>query len=117
MLQQDLDAFKTAFNNLSDAVTKYNANIKDTKNPNWAKNVESCRQKVKAALEIATAKLNKLQTALEQFKIDAMKSGKVNQGGVVTLDDDAKRKVASVEFTLRFAEQVLDEAIQITREF
>ena len=117
MLQEDLDAFKTAFNNLSDAVVKYDANLKDTKNKNWAKNVESCRKQVKTALDIATAKLAKLQASLEQFKIDSVKSAKMNKDGVFTLDDDAKKKVDSVEFTLKFARQTLDDAIQITTEF
>jgi hypothetical protein len=117
MLQEDLDAFKTAFNNLSEALTKYDANLKDTKNKNWAKNVESCRKKVKTALDIATAKLAKLQAALEQFKIDSVKKAKMNKDGVFTLDDEAKRKVDSVEFTLKFAKQALDNAITITTEF
>ncbi len=104
MLSQALEEFKTAFNELSVAVEKYNDNLKDTKNKNWAKNVESCRLKVKAALDKATTKLAKLQTALEQFKIDTAKAP----------DADAKRKISGVEFTLRMARETLSQATSIT---
>ena len=114
LLRQALDEFKTAFNELSAAVEKYNVNLKDTKNKNWAKNVESCRLKVKAALDKATDKLNRLQAALEQFKIDAVKSAKPDKDGVSKPDADAQRQIASVEFALRIARETLTEAIQIT---
>jgi hypothetical protein len=64
MLSRALEEFKTAINELSIAVETYNANLKHTKNKNRAKNVESCRLKVKAALDKATEKLVRLQTAL-----------------------------------------------------
>lgn len=105
-LAQALEEFKTEFNALSATVVKYKENLNDTKNKDWKKNVESCRVKVKAALAKATDKLAKLKGALEQFKIDAGKSGK-------PMDDDAKRKVSSVEFVLRFSKQTLEEAGQI----
>ena len=117
MLQQALDEFKSAFNKLSEAVENYNKNLRDTKNKNWAKNVESCRVKVKAALEVAVAKLAKLTSALDQFKIDAVKNAKMSKDGVFTLDDDAKRKVQQVEFWMNFAETTLETAETITRVF
>ena len=117
MLGRALEEFRTAFNELSAAVEKYNANLQDTNNKNWAKNVESCRLKVKAALDKATDKLNRLQTALEQFKIDAVKSAKPDKDGVSKPDADAQRQIAGVEFTLRIAKETLSEAISITTVF
>ena len=117
MLSRALEEFKTAFNELSVAVEKYNANLKDTKNKNWAKNVESCRLKVKAALDKATDKLVRLQTALEQFKIDSVKSARPDKDGVMKPDADAQRQISSVEFTLRIAKETLTEAISITTVF
>jgi hypothetical protein len=117
MLSQALDEFKTAFNELSVAVEKYNVNLKDTKNKNWAKNVESCRIKVKAALDKATDKLNRLQAALEQFKIDSVKSAKTDKDGVIKPDADAQRQISSVEFALGIAKETLKEAISITTVF
>jgi hypothetical protein len=117
MLSKALEEFKAAFNELSAAVEKYNANLKDTKNPNWAKNVESCRLKVKAALDKATDKLNRLQAALEQFKIDAVKAARPDKDGVMKPDADAQRQIASVEFALRVARETLSEAISITTVF
>ena len=117
MLGRALEEFRTAFNELSAAVEKYNANLQDTNNKNWAKNVESCRLKVKAALDKATDKLNRLQTALEQFKIDAVKAAKPDKNGVSKPDADAERQIASVEFTLRIAKETLSEAISITTVF
>ena len=107
MLSRALEEFKAAFNELSVAVEKYDANLKDTKNKNWAKNVESCRLKVKAALDKATDKLTRLRTALEQFKIDSVK-------GATKPDADAQRQISSVEFTLRIARETLNKAISIT---
>ena len=109
MLSKALEEFKTAFNELSVALEKYNANLKDTKNKNWAKNVESCRLKLKAALDKATDKLVRLHTALEQFKIDSAKSAQPNP--------DAQRQISGVEFTLRFAKETLNQAISITTVF
>jgi hypothetical protein len=117
MLSRALEEFKTAFNELSIAVEKYNANLKDTKNKNWAKNVESCRLKVKAALDKATEKLVRLQTALEQFKIDSVKAARPDKDGVMKPDADAQRQISSVEFTLRLAKETLSEAISITTVF
>jgi hypothetical protein len=117
MLSKALDEFKTAFNELSAAVEKYNANLRDTKNKNWAKNVESCRLKVKAALAKATDKLARLQTALEQFKIDSVKAARPDKDGVMKPDADAKRQITSVEFTLGVARETLNEAISITTVF
>jgi hypothetical protein len=114
---QALDEFKTAFNELSAAVEKYNVNLKDTKNKNWAKNVESCRLKVKAALDKATDKLNRLQAALEQFKIDSVKSAKADKDGVMKPDADAQRQISSVEFALGVAKETLNDAISITTIF
>lgn len=109
-----LEEFKTAFNQLSAAVERYNQFLKDTKNKDWAKNVESCRLKVKAALDAATTKLNKLQTALEQFKIDETKKATPDGHGMAKPDADAERQIRSVEFALSLARQTLTEAIQIT---
>ena len=117
MLSRALEEFRTAFNELSVAVEKYNANLKDTKNKNWAKNVESCRLKVKAALDRASDKLNRLQTALEQFKIDSVKGAQMDKDGVKKPDADAQRQIASVEFALRVARETLNEAISITTVF
>jgi hypothetical protein len=117
MLGKALDEFKAAFNELSAAVDRYRANLEDTKNKNWAKNVESCRLKVKAALDKATDKLARLQAALEQFKTDVMKAGRPNQAGVIQPDADAQRQISSVEFTLRIARETLDEAVAITTVF
>src|SRR5437867_4031914 len=110
MLQAALDEFKTALNNLSQAVEKYNANLKDTKNKNWAANVESCRRKVKAALDIAEAKLAKLIAALEQFQTEALNKTKLAIASVIKLVYLAKIKVSTTQLTLNFARQTLDEA-------
>lgn len=109
-----LEEFKTAFNQLSAAIERYNQFLQDTKNKDWAKNVESCRVKVKAALDTATTKLNKLQTALEQFKIDETKKASTDKDGVNKPDADAQRQIQSVEFALSVARETLTEAIQIT---
>jgi hypothetical protein len=117
MLSKALEEFKAAFNELSAAVEKYDANLKDTRNKNWAKNVESCRLKVKAALDKATDKLARLQAALEQFKIDAVKGAQADKDGVMKPDADAQRQISSVEFTLRVARETLSDAISITTVF
>lgn len=109
-----LEEFKAAFNQLAAAVERYNQFLQDTKHKDWAKNVESCRLKVKAALDAATAKLNRLQAALEQFKIDQTKKATPDGHGVAKPDADAERQIRSVEFALSLARQTLTEAIQIT---
>lgn len=117
MLQQALDEFKTAFNKLSETVENYNKNLRDTKNKNWAKNVESCRAKVKAALAIAVAKLSKLKMALDQFQIDAVKNSRMNKDGAFTMDEAAKRKVEHVELWMKYAEKTLETADTIARDW
>jgi len=69
------------------------------------------------ALDKATDKLVRLQTALEQFKIDSVKAAHPDKDGVMKPDADAQRQISSVEFTLRIAKETLTEAISITTVF
>ncbi len=114
---QTLEEFKTALLNLVNAIANYNRNLQNTSNRNWARDVESCRLKVKAALEKAIAKLSELRMKLEQFKIDSVKNAQMDKDGVFKMDDAAKRSVERVERWMRLSERALEEADTITREF